>query len=464
MLDPGLEHMHRHGRAWRATFARNLRLKEHLNEILLMIPVIGLFLAGPVGSWAPPWEVAVLIVAAAFASTVRFEIGSGSTTPMQLVLIPLWFAVPPAWLPIAVGLSLVLGGIVEHVRDPENDRPFWTLLLNAGDSWPAIGPAIVLMAFGAPEATIENAPIFALAFAAQLAVDWAFGLLGPWVVYGLRPKVLLPLMMWISAVDAALAPIGLLAAVVMVEQPLAVFALIPLIILIGEFARERRDRLEQALQLSSTYRGTAQLMGDVLEADDAYTGGEHTQGVVDMAIAVGLELRLSPRDMRDLEFGALLHDIGKLRVPNEIINKPGALSAAEWTVIRKHPEYGQEMLDRVGGAMSDAGKIVRAHHERWDGKGYPDQLGGGEIPLAARIITVCDSFSAMTTTRSYRIALSHDEAVMELHSCSGTQFDPGVVEAILRVIERNPELRPDVANVPRVGNPSEHARGLGFIV
>ncbi len=182
-------------------------------------------------------------------------------------------------------------------------------------------------------------------------------------------------------------------------------------------------------------------MGDVLEVDDAYTGGEHTRGVVDTAVAVGLEMRLNPREMRDLEFGALLHDVGKLRVPNEIINKPGRLTDDEWAIVRRHPVFGQEMLDRVGGALADAGVVVRAHHERWDGTGYPDGLVGDAIPIAARIVTVCDSFSAMTTHRSYSRARSTDEALDELARCAGTQFDPAVVVALRHVVEREREQR-----------------------
>lgn len=408
-------------------------------DVTFLIPVALLFFFAPAGNWAPAWVVVLLVGATSVTWIVRFEIGSGSTAPTQLLLIPLWFAVPPAWLPVFVAISLVAGGILENHRD-QTGEPLWRTLLWAGDAWPAIGPAVVLALAGAPEISIEAAGVVALAFGAQLVVDCVFIVLAAWFIHGIRPRDQLRLWAWVAALDAALAPMGFLTAVVMQSTPVAVLALLPLVALIGEFARERRDRLEQALELSSAYRGTAQLMGDVLEADDAYTGGEHTQGVVDMAVAVGLELRLEPREMRDLEFGALLHDIGKLRVPNEIINKPGSLSAPEWEVVRRHPVYGQEMLDRVGGALTEAGAIVRAHHERWDGAGYPDGLAGTEIPLAARIITVCDSFSAMTTNRSYSAARTHDEALVELQRCSGSQFDPRVVEALYRALAREPGL------------------------
>jgi HD-GYP domain-containing protein (c-di-GMP phosphodiesterase class II) len=134
------------------------------------------------------------------------------------------------------------------------------------------------------------------------------------------------------------------------------------------------------------------------------------------------------------EMGALLHDIGKIHIPDAIINKPGPLDAAEWAIMKTHTVEGQKMLDRVGGMLSSVGLVVRASHERYDGHGYPDGLGGEQIPLAARIVTVCDSFSAMTTTRSYRKAMAVSEAVAEVHRCAGTQFDPAVAGALLAVV------------------------------
>jgi HD-GYP domain-containing protein (c-di-GMP phosphodiesterase class II) len=141
---------------------------------------------------------------------------------------------------------------------------------------------------------------------------------------------------------------------------------------------------------------------------------------------------------RNLEFAALLHDVGKVAIPKAIVNKPGKLDADEFAVIKTHTLEGQRMLDRVGGFMSDVGLIVRWHHERWDGRGYPDGLAGERIPLEARIITACDSYNAMTTTRAYRAALPPDVAAQELRDCAGSQFDPAVVAAVLAVLELRP--------------------------
>src|SRR6185436_7840859 len=192
------------------------------------------------------------------------------------------------------------------------------------------------------------------------------------------------------------------AALAGADSPGASVLVLPLLGLLTVLGRERERRIQHALQLSGAYRGSALLMGEMLEADDPYTGGEHTKGVLALALEIGEQLGLSAREQRDLEFGALLHDIGKLRVPDEILNKPGKLTPAEWAVIKRHPADGQEMLDRIGGVLADVGLIVRGHHERWDGRGYPDGLVGEETPLAARIICACDAYSAMTTDRPYR--------------------------------------------------------------
>ncbi len=140
------------------------------------------------------------------------------------------------------------------------------------------------------------------------------------------------------------------------------------------------------LELNSAYRGTALVLGDVVEADDGYTG-EHCRGVRRRSPStVAEELGLNAEQRRNLEFGALLHDVGKIAIPKEIVNKPGKLDPDEWQLIKTHTVEGQKMLDRIGGFMHDVGLIVRSHHERWDGGGYPDGLAGEEIPLEARIV------------------------------------------------------------------------------
>src|SRR6202035_5553836 len=167
----------------------------------------------------------------------------------------------------------------------------------------------------------------------------------------------------------------------------------------------RHQRLESLVELNDAYRGTALVLGDVVEADDGYTG-EHSKSVVGLALSVADRLGLPAEQRRTVEFAALLHDVGKIAIPKAVINKPGQLDPTEWRVIKTHTLEGQKMLDRVGGFMRDVGLIVRSHHERWDGCGYPDGLAGEAIPLEARIIACCDTWNAMRTDRCYRKALS----------------------------------------------------------
>jgi HD-GYP domain-containing protein (c-di-GMP phosphodiesterase class II) len=238
---------------------------------------------------------------------------------------------------------------------------------------------------------------------------------------------------WAFLVDAALAPVGLMAALAAEGHAGTLALMLPLAALLGVFARERQVRIDHALELSSAYRGTAFLLGDVVEADDAYTGS-HSRDVVSLVLGVCDELGLNARDRRDAEFTALLHDVGKIRIPSEIINKPAKLTPEERAVIETHTILGEELLSKVGGLLGNVGTIVRSCHEDWDGTGYPDGLKGEEIPLVARIVRTCDAFSAMTTDRPYRAARPVHEAIEELRRCSGTDFDPATVGALAKVV------------------------------
>jgi HD-GYP domain-containing protein (c-di-GMP phosphodiesterase class II) len=222
-----------------------------------------------------------------------------------------------------------------------------------------------------------------------------------------------------------------------------VLLVLPLFGVLSYFSRERHERLRQLIELNDAYRGTAVVLGEVVAADDKYTG-EHSRGVVALAVEVATELELDPARRLNVEFAALLHDVGKITVPNEIINKPGQLDEWEWELIKRHTIEGQRILEPIGGLMRNVGRIVRSSHERWDGNGYPDGLRGDAIPLEARIISACDAVSAMTTNRSYRSAMPIELAIEELQACAEAQFDPRVVEALVQILarDRQPEASP----------------------
>jgi putative nucleotidyltransferase with HDIG domain len=440
--DPQVEALLREAapRAVRPLPARE-RASEAFMGLLLLAACWALLALAPRG---PELELSrVLVLGAAFvaAHRVRFSIGGGMMAPSQLVLIPMLLLLPAAVVPALVAVSLLVARLPEYLTGRAHpDR----VLLHFADAVYALGPAAVI-AFADPGSPdIRHWPVYAAAVAAQFVADAGASTLREKLASGVAPALQLRLLWPVFGFDAALTPVGLLIAGAAAPQPYTVLMAAPLLGLLALMGRERERRIQQALALSDAYRGSALLMGEMLEADDEYTGGEHSQGVVALALAVGQEMGLDARAQRNLEFGALLHDIGKLRVPNEIINKPGKLDSREWEIVRRHPTDGQEMLDRIGGALSEVGVIVRGHHERWDGGGYPDGTVGFAIPLAARIICACDAYSAMTTDRSYRAALPHDTAMAELRDCAGTQFDPEVVEAIEAVMRRERPAQPSV--------------------
>jgi HD-GYP domain-containing protein (c-di-GMP phosphodiesterase class II) len=170
-----------------------------------------------------------------------------------------------------------------------------------------------------------------------------------------------------------------------------------------------------------------------MEAKDPYTHG-HSLRVESWAECVGRELGLSGATLQSLSYAAKLHDIGKLAVPDHILQANRRLTDVEWAVIREHPRRGAELLKHLA-FLKDGQPAVLHHHERLDGTGYPDGLKGEEIPLEARILAVVDAYDAMTSARAYRPAMSHETAVAELRRCSSIQFDPKVVESLLRVME-----------------------------
>src|SRR6185503_11761746 len=305
-------------------------------------------------------------------------------------------------------------------------------LLNASY---AIGPALVLGLAGESPPSLSQWPLYVAALAAQFALDFAVTAARQWITLGVPPRNHLRAMTSVYVIDAGLAPIGLAVAFAAQTSPYGVLLALPLIGLLTIFARERRVRIDHELELRDAYRGTAFLLGDVVEADDAYTGA-HSRDVVDLTLAVVDELGLSSTERRDAEFAALLHDVGKVRVPNEIINKPGKLTDEERKIIERHTIDGEQMLLRVGGLLGEIGKIVRACHERWDGTGYPDGLAREEIPIIARIVCCCDAFNAMTSDRSYRKALPLEVAIEELERTRVTPFDPAVVDALIAVQQR----------------------------
>ncbi len=404
-------------------------------ECLAEIVVDSAFVVAVAGIWwvRPPHAFGLLGAGLCFlglvlATRVHFDTPLGFTVPTQLAFVPLVFAVPVAIVPIAVVAALGIARLPELIGGTL--RPS-RLVEVVGNSWFAVGPAFVF-AVADTEPRDAGGALLVVALAAQFIADFTMSAVRFRIGRGasfseqLRDT-------WVYGVDAALSGIGLVVAEDINSVPAAALAPLPLLVLLAVFARERHERLEGLLELNNAYRGTALVLADVIEADDWYTG-EHSKSVVRLALEVAEALGLKTEQRRNVEFAALLHDVGKIAIPKEIVNKPGSLTPDEWMVIKTHTVEGQRMLDRVGGFMRNVGQIVRCHHEHWDGSGYPDGLAGDAIPLESRIIACADAWNAMRTDRSYRKALPYEDALSELTANAGHQFDARVVDALLHAL------------------------------
>ena len=396
------------------------------------------------GSHSP--AVFLLLVALyAVASRIEFDVANGYGLPTQLVFVPMLYLLPAGTVPLLVAAGMVAGRLPAFLTRSRHPGRSLGVVAN---SWHTIGPAIVFVAAGVHGPPHwSDWPVLLLALSAQLAGDLASGIVREWLSTSEFPELQLRLVAPVFVVDVCLSPIGLGIAFLATPHPAAVLLVLPLCYLLRFFARDRQAHMKALLELSSAYRGTALLLGDVVEADDAYTG-VHSRDVVQLCMAVGPQLGLNEDQLRALEFTALLHDVGKIAIPKEIINKPGRLTDEERVVIEKHTIEGEAMLERVGGMLGEVGRLVRSCHERYDGLGYPDGLAGEAIPIEARIVCGCDAFSAMTTDRPYRGALSLGEALGELRTHRATQFDPRVVDALLGLHD---DVAPPAAAVPEHG-------------
>jgi putative nucleotidyltransferase with HDIG domain len=422
--------------------------RERLAELLIdggFVAAVSVLLAIRPPHGFDLWPALLCMVLMALATLVEFDLPWGFTVATQLAFVPLLFAVPVALAPLAVVLALMLAGVPKVIRGTLTPA---RLIKRVGDGWFAIGPALVF-AIAGTRPDHAGPWLLLAALLAQFAVDFLAAAVRFSISHsaGWREQLSGN---WVYLIDAALTGVGLVVAEEIRRAWYAPLAILPLLGLLAVFARERKVRLAQLLELGDAYRGTALVLGDVVEADDGYTG-EHSKGVVRLCLEVAELLDLDAERRRNLEFGALLHDVGKIAIPKDIINKPGKLDEREWTIIKTHTLEGQKLLDTVGGFMREVGLIVRSHHERWDGGGYPDGLAGDQIPMESRIISCCDTWNAMRTDRSYRKRLAFEEAAAEMRSIAGGQLDPRVVAALLVVVESErgelpePEQRRPVA-------------------
>jgi putative nucleotidyltransferase with HDIG domain len=398
-------------------------------------------LAVPTNRAADPVLLAGLVLLLALARRVRFEVGTVEACVDQLAFIPLLLLAPLPLVPVLVAAAYVLARIPDFATGKMHpDR--W--LYFVGDAWHSIAAVAVIAVLAPGPIETKHLLVYSAAIAAQIVAGLLVIVVNDSLIHGFKARDAFSLSFAHSArIDALLTPIALIIAAVASEEPIALAGVVPFFWLMNLFSAERRERYAAALELNQAYRGTVMVLSDVVDAEDAYTAS-HCRSVVELAAAVADELGMGYEKRQELEIAALLHDVGKIAIPNEILNKPAKLTDEEFALMKTHTIEGQALLDRVGGRLAKVGAIVRSCHERWDGRGYPDGLIGDQIPEAARIVFCCDAYSAMTTNRPYRKAMAVDEAVAELRTNSGTQFEPRVVDALVAVVEAD-RARPDDA-------------------
>ncbi|MFF2651271.1 HD-GYP domain-containing protein [Streptomyces sp. NPDC058045] len=350
------------------------------------------------------------------------------------VLLAAVFVLPPA----AAALVAVPGALAGTGDDP---RPVWLHRLwraarLALGSWAAAtvwraagGPADLLGTSGVPRFPYALLP----AAAAVLAFCLALALLDGAVLAAAERRG--PRAAWRGRLLRLLGPVavhglaGLMAAVLWRSRygpPAALLALLPMYVSCWAFAQYHRER--------AAHRNTIRALVQAVDIKDGYTRG-HSERVGRASVLIGRELGLDDDRVEALRFAGILHDVGKLGVPTRLLRKDGPLTAEERRVIELHPEYGHEMVRGIG-FLGEARAAILHHHERLDGSGYPYGLAGAQIPEFARVVAVADAFDAMTSTRSYRRARPVPAALTELRRCAGAQFDPRMVTALVRALDR----------------------------
>jgi HD domain len=435
----------------RARYPRRMTSRER--AVLGLSAVAFLCVAGLLATLLPseretePLVLVGLVLGYALISRVRFEFGNMFVVPEGLAFVPLLLLAPLPYVPLLVALAATLS-IVPEVLDRSWHRE--RLITTFSDCWFSIGPVLVLAAFAPGAASLDQTPAYVAALAAQFAFDFGWVVLRDRAVDRLPLSTIVDNYRGVLRFDAILAPTTFAITLSAADQPLMLLTVGPLVWLLEILSRDRRERYSATLELQRAYRGTVMLLADVVEFDDQYTA-DHSRSVVDLVHATADELGVDANRRQELEFAALLHDVGKIAIPKEILNKPAALTESEFEVMKTHTIEGQFMLDRVGGLLARVGEIVRSCHERWDGTGYPDALRGEEIPLESRIVFAADAYNAMTTNRPYRGAMTSAEALDELRAGAGTQFDPRIVDALCSLVE---------AGTPVAGSAADEVRAL----
>lgn len=341
-------------------------------------------------------------------------------------------------LPMGVILPIAALGALVLFGKAATEQPLWKRIFNGSQFVISLAIAkSVLVVAGATSFDIEIDFLLIYLFASMMymltnvtLVSIALGKLSgksPWSIWASNIRLFIPNFL-------ALAPLGMLMAMIYENYgPLGIILLfVPLLL--------ARHSFQLYIDMRKNYLNTVEALVQALEAKDSYTSG-HSSRVAQWSVKLAEALELPEDRLEFIKYAGVLHDVGKIGVSENILNKKGSLEDSEWEMIRNHPVIGQNIIQGID-FLFDVGSVVRYHHERYDGMGYPERIAGEAIPLESRIIAVADTYDAMTSDRSYRKGLSSCEALVELRRVAGTQLDPQIVEAFCRIVqEENPQLQ-----------------------
>jgi HD-GYP domain-containing protein (c-di-GMP phosphodiesterase class II) len=381
----------------------------------------------------PQFSLLIVLIAVIAALSEQFAplIGGYSISlalPLTVCALLLWGPVDAA---IVAGASVVSAWAFSSRRamviSMFNMGQLVVVTLVAGWTYLALGGRLLSSATGMTPLVGADFPSVLVPLLACVSVlatgNVVMAMLGVSTLYGRDFKDAIASVLSQVPSLAALAAVGVLMAQVTATSVAALLLFIfPLIV--------ARDMYQRFRSLKDAYADTIRSLVGALEAKDVYTRG-HSERVAGYAVALGRAMGLDAKACDRLEYAGLLHDLGKIALPVTILTKPGALTDAEMDLMKGHPAAGASMVSRIP-PLAELDELVRYHHERYEGGGYPEGLAGTEVPALSRILTVADAYDAMTTTRAYRPRMSHESARDVVAGASGTQFDPEVVAVFLR--------------------------------
>jgi len=338
------------------------------------------------------------------------------------------------------GVSLLVGafGGLFVIGSEVLEAPLWKRIFNASQFILSMAVALGVLSFlGVNRFELDIKTVFlyllvavSYVFTNVTIVSIALGILfkkSPFSIWAVNIRSLIPNFL-------ALAPLGILMAMIYTN-----YGVIGLILLFVPLLLARHS-FQLYMDMRKSYLNTVEALVQALEAKDPYTSG-HSSRVAQWSVKLGEVLGLPEDRLEYIKYAGVLHDIGKIGVSENILNKKGQLEDSEWDIIRNHPIIGQNIIQGID-FLFDVGSVVRYHHERYDGTGYPERIAGEAIPLESRIIAVADTYDAMTSSRSYRKEIPPEEALVELRRVAGSQLDPQIVQAFCQIVQdENPQLQ-----------------------